>query len=545
MADPASVAQDGVQCEQLRNITGRVRPEPWNRPTGAQAQIGIFYFTHVAIGVFWLVFAFFKHLHPRRETFTRLKHRPVRLFTLTVIGISFASVTGSWFQAHALADGLPCWLYLITNYTAVPLLTFPLVARLLTVYRQKQWTDIVVSTAAKNVIVHQDEAESVAESVQTKRSIASRCLSFKVFCQVIFCRELWSSQRRINADASASKTDSLIMSHGEDVQVSQPKSQAVRTRVLKLLKSERGTALLLSVLLFPYVLTGVVNISISEFVAKGCYGCAPSRNQDTILIVESVVALVLVVITYRINLDGDDAFGIISEARLCVWGTGIWAVLLLILNAALKPQLLKSDFQFLMPLEIVLVIYGFIQSVLQCMLAVMEARGHGDNSSDGDKSFSMEEFKKDFLSRDGRFYASFCKHLANEYNYESLAFLESVEQWENLFYDLGPKTSRARAKRIATMFVGEKAELPCNLPSQYTESIWKALDDPAREIRPDFFATAKAEIIRMLYADSFRRFLKTTLYARSENQGQNHMSTPASISVVSNTLLSVPSSARF
>jgi hypothetical protein len=260
-------------------------------------------------------------------------------------------------------------------------------------------------------------------------------------------------------------------------------------------------------------LTTVIVLVTHPMVMEGCWGCATSTAQEIVLIIETVFALGLLVLCYWMNRPKKDPFGIIQEVRWAIRYGGAPATLCLILNAAFRSTLLlDSDFSFTILIEIFLVVYCFIQSGLQCILAVVDLAS--EKSAMAKTAFSIKEFESEFLRKNSPYHDAFSKHLASEHGYESLAFLLDVFQWEKEYFDVNAKTARARAKKIVNRYVGDTAELPCNFSENCVKAIRHTMQKSDDELKLDFFNVAKWEIIKMLYRDSFRRFIKSNEYKR-------------------------------
>ena len=54
---------------------------------------------------------------------------------------------------------------------------------------------------------------------------------------------------------------------------------------------------------------------------------------------------------------------------------------------------------------------------------------------------------------------------------EYLRFHDEVNKWSREFHDLGMRTAEIRARRIVSLFVGDDAPYPVNLPEDIIESL--------------------------------------------------------------------------
>ena len=517
-----------MDCDDLRNASFRPGYHPIlvDRPAGAMAQTVLFYLQNALLGSFVLIFIFFKFLHPSRERYSRLQERPLIFVIMPCFGASLVTVVGSYYQSHELEDGMPCWVFIAAYFNLVPLLVFPLTVRMLSHYRSAQWT-VAVINVTKQATGDKDAADvesgvaasdtvSVAESADT-RSVAagdSQESFWRSFVRIMFCLDRRRMRRKLEEGTVAPMTqteagDQASLAGTERGRRAQAKSRETELKIVKFLKSNVGASLFLMAVFLPYLLTMAISLGTTPMVIGGCYGCSPTRAQEIVLIIGALFALFLVIVAYRVNLNRKDPFGIVNEARMACFLGGVPAVVFLICNSAFKP-FTQGDFQFIMLVEISLVIFCFVQSALQCVLAVLDARS--ETSAMASIAYSLKEFERDFVRKDGRFYEAFSRHLASEHGYESLAFLSSVFQWEKEFFDVSPKTARARAKKIVNMYVGVDAELPCNLSSNCVHLIETYLKRGDDDLKYDFFGLAKSELIKMLYGDSFRRFVKSKEY---------------------------------
>jgi hypothetical protein len=525
------------ECDQLRNETlpaGYHIPAS-ERPVGASMQYGIFIFENLCYIVFFFAFLFFKHLHPSRGKFARLQQRPSIYVFLTHLGASFSSVNSSWYAFRDLDKGVPCWLYIMDYYLAVACLAFPLAVRLLRFYRDNEWTSTVVLLAdTENNSPQQRGSTSIESSrnatsgsiVQWTKSgiksfsgkIRSLTSSWKSMLETLCCHRISSENIHINPALSVGAGDEQASDNGDrstgKVNMVEPaKNIMERLHAMKFLKSTFGSRVTLILVFTPYILTTIISLATHPMVISGCWGCGVNEAQEIVGVIETILSLSMLVVCYRINRSKKDPFGIVQEVRLAIWLAGFPAVICSILHAALhNTTLLGNDFSFIMLTELFLVIYCFVQSLLQCILAMVDLAR--ERSAMAKTTFSLKEFENEFLRKTGKYHDAFAKHLAAEHGYESMAFLLDVFQWEKQYFDVNPKTARARSKKIINLYVGETAELPCNLSENCVKSIRRTIENSDEDLKFDFFNVAKWEIIKMLHKDSFRRFVSGKEYRR-------------------------------
>lgn len=195
-----------------------------------------------------------------------------------------------------------------------------------------------------------------------------------------------------------------------------------------------------------------------------------------------------------------------------------------IINTTLHSQMDKSDFQLTTIAEVFIFVFCFAQSGLQVILALRDLKRESEAAMEA--SYGMRDFEAEFLKKTGTFTEAFSKHLYNEHGYESYGFLSAVYDWEKTYFDVSPKTARSRARKICNTYVGDNAELPCNLSYDCVIAMQRTLEKSDADIPYDFFVVAKGEIINMLYQDSFRRFILTSEFKRLAKMNRELTSSP-------------------
>jgi len=488
---------DENECTVLRNAS--LLLHNWYVPSSDRSgisafQAGFFWLEVSLSASFLLIFAFYRYVHPHRMEFSRLQVRHVRYVLITHIGWIMVATGGSYFDSHDLATNMPCWYFWINIFLAVPCLTLPLMVRLLSFCRGGQFTKRVMVSYQID-----DEQLSAIEKVASVRQYLTHIVIdwFQAGISIICgsCMSVKSS-----ADAGESDKRGLRVSLN---------SNPAALKVMKFMTSEWGAALSLTLVFTPYFVTLFVVLGTSDMVALGCWGCLTSPTDSIVTLLEAIVALVLLLITYCLNLGQRDPFGILQEMRLIIWFTGLPCVILLALTTYLPTSSEHNVTAIL--LEIGLIFMCAIQSVLQCFLAVLDRSRekkimlhHG---------MSKQEFEVHVLQPDSHYHEAFAQHLASEHSYESLGFLLAVQQFYRGYIAAGPKIHNLRARKIITMYVGENAVLACNLSNENVEKLLPVLDSLDHDVPRDAFENAKLEIINLLYRDAFVRFCRTKEYA--------------------------------
>lgn len=249
-------------------------------------------------------------------------------------------------------------------------------------------------------------------------------------------------------------------------------------------------------------------------VGLGCWGCMATEATNLVNIVQSAIVIIILIIAYRINLKKPDPFGIINEIRLIVWIGGVPAVLSLILSVVTDR---RNNFKFDILIEIFLTIVCFIQSVLQCILALYDRRKEKEAMLQFD--MTLHEFEDKVIKEKSPYHLAFSTHLAAEHGFESLAFVKGILQWEREYFDSNPKTNKVRARKLLNMYVGQDAVLPCNLPESIVKRMHSHIGSE-EDLPREFFKMAKEEMIALLYRDSFKRFIKTKAFRALREQLQ-------------------------
>lgn len=451
---------DSGLCDAVRNLTlSKGFIPPANRPTGATVQSVQFVVEMTLLCGFVLCFAYFKHLHPHRQQLSRLHSRPLGAVVLICLGTSFVAITGSYFWSHDLHDGVPCYVQILASPNAIAFLLFPTLLRLYRFYGQDQLTQVLASN--NNNSNGKVETDGTISEVST---FASR-LHFRRWC---FC--LW--RRGENTDE--------------------------RLHRLRSRTSKTTLTLLLVGCLTPYLVSSFVFIALQDGVY--CYGCSLSTAGKYVILTESAVAVAMCGLFIWLVNDKQDSFGTLYEIRTSIKVAAIPAILAYVLHIALG---VRGDFSFHMLMEIFLVLFCYLQSVHQCVLAARQYRlaAHARHQC----QMSIADFERLVVGQNGPYYLAFCKHLEMEHAMESMAFINAARLFSETFSDVSIKTSQSRARKIIATYVGDDAAVPCNLSGPVVE----ALRAPGLEPRFGMFAPAEEELCLMLYRDAFTRFLAT------------------------------------
>jgi hypothetical protein len=496
------VLLDSVECEQLRLSLSNtsLRPENRDRPVGVVVNLAIFWLVVSLLSIFLLIFAGVKYLHPRRKELFRLQHRPVINIFLGYLGIVFMSLCGDYFQGAELRAGLPCWLSITASTLAVPLIVFLPAARLLQLYRKRQWTENALEVVSKDRTG--TSSNKTRMSVVTLRRRVVVLMSLMFFTDRCFARTPRASHAITDTERSTNDRS---------------RTSRERTQMLRVLKSEWATNVILAIAVLPYVINGIVASLGNEFVQKGCYGCAGGQSTLFIALAGMAVAQAVLLGAMWLNLGTKDPYGFVHETKCMLYCGGIEGLFFFLVHTALRPQMLKSNFQFLMLIDLSLIVMASTQTILQVALALRDLHRTTELSREPLMRFSLEQFAERCLIKGAPLYDAFKAHLESEYSYESLAFIENATQWEQAYYDLGPQTARIRAKAIANMFIGDHAELPCNLSAEVSGKILAQLErvDDDKKVSPELFKDALEELTNMIYRDAFPRFLASVGFQKA------------------------------
>jgi hypothetical protein len=156
------------------------------------------------------------------------------------------------------------------------------------------------------------------------------------------------------------------------------------------------------------------------------------------------------------------------------------------------------------------VVFVFTQTLWQVVLAVWFQVTEHRLRQVHQAQYGQDFFAKVFLKNPAT-KAAFEAHLMREHAVESLLFAEVAERWKQEFFTVGMASARARARRLVHLHVGNNSMFPINISFEMAEQISTRLSaEPGKgraEFGSEMFEEARTEVLRLMFRDSFYRFL--------------------------------------
>lgn len=422
---------------------------------------------------FFLFFLLVKYCHQKRKQLYRLHDRnPLMVFTVFLATL-FVILTGTYQVSAPYLETLNCTSLYFLNMEPVILLCLPLLIRLYGFYRSIQLTGILAAQDNRD----REETDSVVSpSLFTIHSYSHNLNKFRAFFSCCVTK-------------NEQKEDEL--------------------RRLRFQRSEFALGILMILILSPYLITYIILIVGNEKVANNCHGCEISLEESIIQAVEGVVAIILVGCFYALNRKSIDRNGFLMEIKLAIWLGAIPAIVCFIAN------ILGGGYVSIALLECFLIIYCFVQSALQAILAIVEL--NSIKKAEELYSVTFDEFLQLVLAAGKPYNEGYRNLLVAEQSFESLAFLNDVNYWKNNYFSVTETASSSRAKKIMLNYVGDDAITPCNLSSKIVNKM-KAKVTSSTIVDFELFDIASKELQQMLFMDSFSRFKATLGFRKTYEQ---------------------------
>lgn len=417
------------------------------------------------------------------------------------------------------AEYMPCDLLLWCNYLLVCLGAGPMAVRLAQFY---------ASVRFGKILLHQAQRSRPGELRQFGPVTLVKQLGAVVRVLPYFGRYIHRKRKqqreskRLEAAALATALGQptpaveLEPEMDSDTSDSSRSSSKAHARVAFFLQSRMFSGSIVFILLLMGLIPGVV-LSVqpdSPYGLEGCRGCTLDSRRRLPMWIQGVIVLVLGSwMLWNVRKEPDPLY--IVRELLTLWFMGIFMYLILILGI-LDVGALRDNGTFDYHLICVFVVIAM--QVVQGILPV--AYTYTKHSFNQFKSTYKLE---DVLTQPDLKHV-FAEYLASEFSMENLLFLDAVQRYKDDFDEAEQGTAReiaVRACDIFDTFLREKSMLEVNVSSSQRRSVREALtpyfsldDITTLETPPKYelFNACEEEILNLLRADSFPRFLRSDLF---------------------------------
>jgi len=440
--------------------------------------------------------------------FERLQKRRPILVWVTVVGVLIhVSSSAALVRAFPYAFlGYPCWLFLILQTTAFPVIAAPIVVRILVFNFQLEIQRFALS------FPRMDRLQASNEVFVIKHEIYSHLLDVSTFA---FAAQQDDNQSRVRA-----------------------------LRGLRILSKVWGIILVLSALLLPAFVVALVLVLNDPVYLNGCTACGkynPPQIYSEMGLSTSLFVLVVVFALRVRNLS--DPFGLLRECSLS--GIGL-AVSLLGFYANIFGGFDPTQtfhFNFFKTMGLLFVM--FVQSLLQVALAWANFVGLLDqqklsvssDSTSEDSGHSAYVPQARVLSsplgpdstlqcvfNDGELLAAFEIHLANEFAMELLLFLHDSQAFVDSYFEMSPATRQSRAKKLYFLYVDPYAPFCINISHKMALDLKAPILHGETRAVPGHgvFDEARCEVATLLEHGAVARFKQTDLFRNRRKELDEH-----------------------
>jgi hypothetical protein len=511
---------------------------PEERPVGAIVDLVIFVFGLIMLTAGLLVFALAKYvLIPQSSAYYR--YLSVRFFPAIVmvhLG-GFLAFVCSTLAVLLPFDTFPCWMTIMALFVPA-LLTVPPAVRYFTFYRQYQISKAAAESAA---LVQQRNVKrgSLTSIIELDQSTEATVSYRTLMIALVLPTRLKIEPSTIGGNSVEDVDNRSEATAGEFLSI---------VKVLKVLSSTRALITMFLVCLIPYVIMFAASLGSSEFARSGCNTCTigslpVARN---LLYIGSAIPIVVCGLSFLLVRKIPDALYVVREVRAAFLYFGMPAVVFLIGSSYLfRVQDFSLRFFYLLcilgfcitqslaPASAVLVAY--YRDKRQTRVTQVITNFMAEDSPEYSLANDTAEFER--ILNDPAMHDAFMEHLMTEHSVESLRFHDEIGRWVAQFHDVNPRTAHVRAKKIVSLFVGEDAMFPVNLPSDTIAELRTSVglgaphatkksnantkhsvatvqngDVAVHEIDQHFFDEADRQIKELMRMDAFPRFRKSGRY---------------------------------
>lgn len=411
----------------------------------------------------------------------------------------------------------PCW-YVYLGPMVIPLIALPVALRLFKFYRGLRISEISSATAATLVEASGDNLQSLTNT--SNIGFTATNVAKALFLPLIPKR--W-----------ASSSDNIEL-------------QIV---LLRAVSTRSATTVLLILVLTPFALMTLIIAATSPLVLNGCATCLladiPSvRNGMYSSAVISVLAMAYALWLLR---KAKDPLYLIMEAKVGVCLFGIPSAVFFVISGYFSRN---GDFTWRFVYNPLLLLTCLCSSLIPAILALYwhftkqlrnsamqrrTAKQIGQTSSDENERKMYEGTRENFerILSDPVIHLALHDHMAAEHTLESLLFYDAIIKFEREFHDLPLRTMQIRAKKLVSLFVGDDAVFPVNIPYSMIISLKNTVgllasvtlssgvvqiqeadleNAPKRQIDIGFFDEVKREVFDLMRHDGLYRFMASKRY---------------------------------
>lgn len=542
-----------VDCEALRAIELPLLNEsyrlPEERPIGTLVDTVIFWFGVACILLGLVVFALAKYvLVPRSSGYYR--YLSVRFFPAVVmvhVGGLLSLICGS-LAVLVPYNTFPCWMTMTVLFVPA-FLAVPPAVRYFTFYRQHQISRAAAESAG---FLQQQKAGrrgSLASMIELDEE-DDEPLSCRVLLLAMLCPTKLSIEQASGSVRFADAPPGGSLTEDQESRSDVVKDFLAVVKILKLLSSSRSLLIAFAVCLIPYGILFMAALVSSPFARSGCNTCTLASIPLTrsLLYVGSAVPLVICGLSFLLVRKIPDTLYIVREIRFAFTFFLMPAAIFLIVSSF---TFRNTDFSLRFFYQLCILGFCLCQSLVPACLVLQrhfsDARRVRRTSRVGDaglyqgKTTAMDIVEFEHVLSDPVLHDAFMDHLMTEHSVESLRFHDEVQKWVKQFHDINQRTAQVRAKKIVSLFVGDDAVFPVNLPSATISSLRASVgvssqvgkksnvsfkrtaaamqqqlampeEEILREVDQHFFDEADYQIKELMRMDAFSRFQKTRRY---------------------------------
>ena len=591
---------------------------PLGRPEGIFVDVVIFWtcFSLYCLGLIFFPIA--KHwIVPRTSPYWRyLDIREYPPIAVQHVGAILLLINSSLFAIVPFGV-FPCW----ATYGIVllpPMVAIPISLRLFAFYRRLKLSE-ASSSAAKSIVnakakqtkkasptPEEDPPEEEDESSHHHDKINWRMLLKGMLLPVMpkhWVKSAFLRKRHVRTSQQDQEDDLAVVEGVEQASMSTRVRSSLATFsshehslemivVLRLLSTKKGTIGLMLLVFAPLIIVQLVLFSTSQMVRHNCTTCM--FNELPVLKFSMYTASVLAILLYVYSIwlvrKAEDPLLFVFESKIAAIVFGIPTVLVFIASGfAFREGYFNLRFIYHPLLCITCVIHSIVPAAMVVywhyrtvkVKAAASRRDINDQQHDGSNKEMLahqvsnvtagggSEFhnnwalvdtsKQNFenVLADARLFKAFEAHMTAEHGVESLLFLVEIRKWMKEYTDLPERTMFIRARKIVSLFVGDNAIFPVNLPYETIINLQTSVgisphastsmsrgkmlfsggssssfqvserkmeqQSPGRTgasggnaalplINRDLFTDAEREIIELMRNDGFHRFLSSKRY---------------------------------
>ena len=422
-----------------------------------------------------------------------------------VIGVAVIFQATVIFLRDAIGrDIFPCDAYLWLNTLSAPLFAGSLWIRLFVFHfkgafaRQKQQVKL-------------DDLRKEIPEIKPVAAVADRR---KSFMPTDSNRKLLRSMNPVPVvSASISTARSAARKTNDNLVVSA--SDLARSKALA---GDLFGAMVMMIILLPFLISISVQYGTQTYYGRGCVGCILGFTELWIFLGAIIAIFFLVVgtVVYLRMYRSPDPLWILRELVWTAVFAFVFTVTALVIDSQNPGRIHSSGIISWGYLTVFGISIGYtIQTYYAVFHSLQLERIRSRTSSASVSGTTVNTFEDVLTNSEAR--AAFEQHLLNEFSIENIKFYDEVCAWEKAYDTLDDAQRKTRSAQIYHAFIDEeKAELLINISAEQRSPLKELFSRPEaeRDITKDVFAVAKREIFRLMSNDSFNRFRKKPVFAQ-------------------------------